>query len=123
LDVKLKGPALCAAQGLELTDIKVGNEDCPGGSTQSWISCCTKEAPPPASACWGGVIGDGTSCIDWSALKLKLSEECQAQKGSLTQLYPVSNPNCPDGAVAAKYECCATFAAPPTSLSPGKEVL
>jgi hypothetical protein len=120
-DVKLEGLALCQAKGFELVDLKAPDStDCAGGVTEGWVACCQPEAPAPAPACTGGVIGDGSACIDWTSLKLKASGACEASGASLVGLSGSSD-GCPDGARWAKYECCKSDALPPKPANPDKD--
>jgi hypothetical protein len=120
-DVKLEGLALCESKGFELVDLKAPDSyDCAGGVTEGWVACCQPEPPAPAPACTGGVIGDGSSCIDWTSLKLKASGACEASGASLVGLAGSSD-GCPDGALWAKYECCRSDALPPKPANPDKE--
>lgn len=120
-DIKLEGLALCEAKGFELVDLKAPDAaDCAGGVTEGWVACCEREAPAPAPACTGGVIGDGSTCIDWTSLKLKASGACEASGASLVGLWGSSS-DCPDGAPSAKYECCRTDTLPPKPASPEQD--
>jgi hypothetical protein len=121
LDVKEEGLALCEAKGFELVDLKAPDAaDCAGGVTEGWVACCEREAPAPARVCTGGVIGDGSTCIDWTSLKLKASGACEASGASLVGLSGNAD-DCPDGARWAKYECCRSDALPPKPASPDKD--
>jgi hypothetical protein len=123
VDLKLKAEAVCAAEGLALTDIKIDGAPCPGGSTQPWFSCCKKEPTPVATACLSDVIGDGTTCLDWDSIKLKATGACEGNGMGLVELIGTSNDDdCAGGATWAKYECCHQFPFPQAGAEPPKPV-
>jgi hypothetical protein len=118
-DLKLEGHALCAADGLTLGAMKLGDPTCAGGSYEAWISCCEPDVPLPEPAkpvCSGGLIGDGSTCLDFTSIKLKASGACEALESTLVELVTSQDKSCPDGARYAKYQCC-TFGPPPAAPS------
>lgn len=107
-DVRHLAAAYCSNQGLNVGEVHFKDDPaCKGGTSELSVSCCFNQDivdPPPVVSCSGGVIGDGTTCIDHGTLKARATHECAIDKSTLTNLW--TDNSCEGGATLAKYECC-----------------
>ncbi|WP_437298931.1 hypothetical protein [Sorangium sp. So ce426] len=116
--MKDRAYATCVSAGARFTSFTYEEENprCTGYETsKAFFECCGNEPPPPPpEACWGGSLGDGTSCIDATALKERAYATC-ASDGAELAAFDAGN----DGRCAAhesshaKFTCCAAKTPPP----------
>ncbi|WP_438035613.1 hypothetical protein [Sorangium sp. So ce204] len=116
--MKDRAYATCVSAGARFTSFtyEEQNPRCTGYETsKAFFECCGNEPPPPPpEACWGGSLGDGTSCIDATALKERAYATC-ASDGAELAAFDAGN----DGRCAAhesshaQFTCCAAKTPPP----------
>jgi hypothetical protein len=105
-DIKTTATELCSAAGGGLTALDYDPQGCAEGEVPiAHYTCCQPADPGPAPSCDGGVIGDGQSCTDASAVKEEALALCAAAGRTLADLF-VDAGGCGDGVIIAKYVCC-----------------
>ncbi|WP_437597466.1 hypothetical protein [Sorangium sp. So ce590] len=115
-----QGTPICEEAGLVLRDLQFDKRDyevCGGGVREATYLCCPpwpapppEEPPPPpppwdGPGCTAGLLGDGATCEDPTALKDEASAICQALGLPLRYFDAASMP-CGAGALRAVYACC-----------------
>ncbi|WP_437479880.1 hypothetical protein WME75_34465 [Sorangium sp. So ce1014] len=116
-----QGTPICEEAGLVLRDLQFDKGDyevCGGGVREATYLCCPpwpappppEEPPPPpppwdGPGCTAGLVGDGVTCEDPTALKDEAFAICQALGLPLRYFDAASMP-CGAGALRAAYACC-----------------
>ncbi|WP_437659305.1 hypothetical protein [Sorangium sp. So ce1182] len=114
-----QGIPICEEIGLVLRDLQVDKADyavCDGQVLQASYLCCPaweappeepeEPPPPPEPPCeTTGVVGDGATCEDPSALKDEALALCQALGLPLSH-FDASIAPCAGGTLEATYACC-----------------
>ncbi|WP_437620111.1 hypothetical protein [Sorangium sp. So ce1151] len=114
-----QGIPICEEIGLVLRDLQVDKADyavCDGKVLQASYLCCPaweappdeprEPPPPPEPPCeTTGVVGDGATCEDPSALKDEALALCQALGLPLSH-FDASIAPCEGGTLEATYACC-----------------
>ncbi|CAN92035.1 hypothetical protein predicted by Glimmer/Critica [Sorangium cellulosum So ce56] len=116
--MKDRAYATCVSAGASFTSFSYeqDNPRCTGNETSKAVfECCGVEPPPPPpEACWGGSLGDGTSCIDASALKERAYATCASDGAELAAFDPGYDGRCAAYESShAKFTCCASKTPPP----------
>ncbi|WP_437915565.1 hypothetical protein WME73_10455 [Sorangium sp. So ce302] len=115
--MKDRAYATCTSAGARFTSFSYEEENprCTGYETsKAYFECCGAEPPPPPEACWGGSLGDGSSCIDASALKERAYATCASDGAVLTAFDYANDGRCAaHEANYAKFACCASTTPPP----------
>ncbi|WP_437985454.1 hypothetical protein [Sorangium sp. So ce117] len=116
--MKDKAYATCVSAGAEFTSFtyEENNPRCAGTETsKAYFECCGAEPPPPPpDACWGGSLGDGSSCIDMAALKERAYATCASDGAELAAFdYGYDGRCAAHESSYAKFTCCASKTPPP----------
>ncbi len=120
-----QGTPICEEAGLVLRDLQFDKGDyevCGGGVREATYLCCPPwpapppEEPPPlppplpppweGPGCTAGLVGDGVTCEDPTALKDEAFAICQALGLPLRYFDAAASVPCGAGSLQAVYACC-----------------
>ncbi|WP_437769246.1 hypothetical protein WMF27_09460 [Sorangium sp. So ce281] len=115
--MKDRAYATCVSAGARFTSFtyEEDNPRCTGYETSKAVfECCGVEPPPPPpEACWGGSLGDGSSCIDAAALKERAYATCASDGAELATFDAGYDGRCAAHESShAKFTCCASKTPP-----------
>jgi hypothetical protein len=110
--------AVCAARGMELSNVTPGEACRRGGYSSTRFTCCPGKRPGPEPDCFSGKV-TSERCRDAGAWKEETARLCESKGAALAKLALLEA--CHEGGYrGAEYACCRHMMPPPPRCFTGR---